>query len=178
MRSSGRVAVQSQAEPRFKKRMPCRVRVGDSQYGGLVLNVSRGGVFVQTSARAEPGAEVWLELQPEATRGVIEMGAQVVWQRVVDARFRSVATGGVGLKIRSAPEPFYTLLLQLSGAALPPAPEAPSPAPGPRYRVRVKQRTGSRTRSLSLNARCADAARRRALEQLGAGWVVLEVEPL
>jgi len=143
--------------------------VGDSQYRGLVLNLSRGGVFVQTSARAEPGAEVWLELQPDAGRSAIEMGTQVVWQRVVDARFRTVTTGGVGLRIRSAPEAFYALLLRLAEPGKPPA---------PRYRLRLKQRTGSRTRSLQLAADSADAACGRAIEQLGADWVVLEVEPL
>ncbi len=45
----------AQPEPRFKKRLPCRVRRGPSTYSGMVVDLSRTGLFVQTGAGAKPG---------------------------------------------------------------------------------------------------------------------------
>lgn len=172
------------ADLRFKKRMPCRVNVDGDSCGGLVLNISRGGVYVQTSARAEPGAEVWLELQSQLPHGSIQVGAQVVWKRVVDARLRGVASGGVGLKIRTAPESYYALLMALSRAGDPGRGAAPAPAriaaaaPEQSYRVRLKLKAGSRTRTLTIRAGSAHEAGRRALASAGPGWAVLESIPI
>jgi len=109
--------VQVRPDARIKKRLPCRVKVAGTSFGGMVLNVSRSGLFVQTTARVDPGTEMWLELNPSAERSAIELGAQVIWKRVVDARLRGVVSGGVGLKIHSAPESYYTLLMRLAAVA-------------------------------------------------------------
>jgi Tfp pilus assembly protein PilZ len=172
--------VQVRADTRISKRMPCRVKAADSIFGGMVLNVSRGGLFVQTTARVDPGTELWLELNASAERETIELGTQVVWKRVVPVSLRGVTTGGVGLKIQTAPESYYAFLMQLmAGAAASrdragERPEGPAGAEMPRFRVRLKQAQGSRSRTLTLVCRSEDEARRSALEQVGPGWVVLE----
>jgi len=196
--------VQVRPDARINKRLPCRVKVAGTSFGGMVLNVSRSGLFVQTTARVDPGAEMWLELNPSAQRDVIELGAQVIWKRVVDARLRGVASGGVGLKIHSAPESYYTFLMRLMAVApqtksaeTAEASEtdktdktdetgnscreterevvAAADAAEPQsFRVRLKQEQGSRSRTLTLSCSSEAEARDRALEQVGPGWVVLE----
>lgn len=63
---------------------------------------------------------------------------------------------------------------QLAGEL--PAPEEP-PALR-RFAVRVKQDTGPRSRRVMIAGSGAEDARARALEEVGAGWSVLEVEPV
>lgn len=168
--------MQARGETRISKRMPCRVRVADSTSGGMVLNVSRGGLFVQTTARVEPGAEMWLEINADAEREAIELGAQVVWKRVVPVSLRGVTAGGVGLKIQTAPESYYAFLMQLMAgvAAAGERPEGPDAGALPRFRVRLKQARGSRSRTLTIACRSEDEARRSALERVGPGWLILE----
>ncbi len=49
--------LEAQRESRFRKRMPCRLMQGPHRFAGLVLNVSRSGLFVQTSASPKIGAD-------------------------------------------------------------------------------------------------------------------------
>lgn len=184
------------AEPRFKKRVPCQLTVEGSAYSGMVLNVSRGGLFVQTSAHALPGEAVRVALQPPAGGDRIEVGARVVWKRVVAAQLRSVTQGGVGLRIHDAPETYYSFLVNVSGhrppravpaaapkpprraAASRPAPAAEPAPPAGRFRVRAKQRGAPRSRTVLLDCATEEEAREGALSTLGDKWIVLEVTRL
>ena len=162
-----------QAEPRFRKRLPCRFDPGTSASSALVLNVSRGGLFVQTSAQVRPGDRVRIELSPEARTRSIPIGAQVVWKRIVAPHLRSVASCGVGVRIQDAPVAYYEFVLGLGSEVAAQAPERSVPE----FRVRVKQRVGPRSRSLVVRGADAAEACRRALAVSGTDWVVLEVEP-
>ncbi len=173
-----------QAEPRFNKRMPCRLRVGPSAYGGMVLNVSRNGFFVQTNAQTRRGEEVWIDLAASG-RDRIPIAGRVVWRRVVAAPLRSVTQGGVGVRIKNAPESWYRFLEGVAREAERTAPRsaapassasaAPAPEPfGSAWRVRLKLEAGSRSRTLVVHGASEAEAKRRALAQAGDGWVVLE----
>jgi hypothetical protein len=98
------------AETRFRKRVPCRVWVGESSYSGVVLNLSRQGMFVQTCAGMKAGDSIDLRL-----RGEIDVQAQVVWRRRVPPVLRNSAEGGVGLQIIGAPEGYFHLLAEAAG---------------------------------------------------------------
>jgi Tfp pilus assembly protein PilZ len=162
-----------QAEPRFRKRLPCRLDQGTSASSALVLNVSRGGLSVQTSAQVRPGDRVRIELNPEAGTRPIPIGGQVVWKRVVAPHLRSVAPCGVGVRIQDAPAAYYEFVLGLGSGATAQAPERSVSE----FRVRVKQRVGPRSRSLVVRGADTAEACRRALAASGTDWVVLEVEP-
>lgn len=174
-------------QQRIAKRMPCAVRVDGRRYAGVVLNVSQGGLFIQTNASPERGEAVDVELNaPEAQRSIPLQGT-VVWRRVVPHQLRSMARGGMGVQIHRADESFYVLLARWMRTSLPaslPAPSAPAaPEPGqaaapdlPSWRVRVRAMTGPRTRTLTLEARSREAAREAALRHTGEGWRVLGVE--
>ncbi len=177
------------SEPRYRKRVPCQLVIGDGRHPGMVLNVSRGGLFVQTSARARPGDRVRIALNASSQRNAIGLEARVVWKRVSPPQLQSFTQGGVGLEIQLASEPYYDFL---AGVATP-AGEEPraskiyenpetvaetQPAPrSSRFRVRVGQRGGPRSRTLVVEGGTEDDARRRALASTGAGWTILEIEP-
>ncbi len=176
-------------EPRYRKRVPCQLLVGDESHPGMVLNVSRRGLFVQTSARARPGDRVRIALNASAQRGAIGLEARVVWKRVSPPQLQSFTQGGVGLEIQLASEAYYDFLAGVATPAgevprapkgrMDPAAAETKPAPPPsRFRVRVSQRGGPRSRTLVVEGGSEDDARRRALASIGTGWTVLEIEKL
>lgn len=102
------------AEPRFKKRIPCRLEQSRSTSSGMVLDVSRRGLFVQTVVSARPGDAVEVVLSGSEQRPDIVLNARVVWQRKVPVQLRSAMQSGVGLQIRYATEAYYALLAEVA----------------------------------------------------------------
>jgi Tfp pilus assembly protein PilZ len=179
--------VEAKVEPRFRKRLPCRVRAGGSSYAGMVLNLSRGGLFVQTGAGVPPGAGVVVDLDLANHPETVPIGGRVVWRRVVASHLRTVSRGGIGVRIESAPEPYYRLLMAVTGEApgaapsagherVGPAVEAPLGTPKKGFRVRVKKEGAPRSRTMLLHCGSEEEARARALSRVGEGWVILELE--
>ena len=189
-----------QIEPRLSKRMTCAVNVGAQRFFGVVLNVSQGGLFVQTAAEVQRGSSVDLELKP-AGGEAIPLSGEVVWRRVVPAQLRGSAQGGMGVRILRADESYYTSLADwmrisfegerrpagsaaASAAADPPpspaaaAPRPPPPEPVVTYRVRVRAARGPRTRSVCVEAASVEIARAEAARYAGEGWQVIEIEAL
>ena len=177
-------------QPRIAKRVPCAVHVGQRRYSGVVLNVSQGGLFVQTSADASQGAKVDLELSIPERRDLVPLCASVVWKRVVPHQLRSLAQGGFGVQITQAGETYYQLLAAWMRVEVP-ASSAPAPSGGapreaaPRvrpaiqtstYRLRVRQTSGPRSKTLSIEAASAEEAGAEALRLTGAGWQVIDIE--
>ncbi len=107
------MTVRPQSETRYRTRVPCRVQVGESSHFGVVLNLSRMGLFVQTSASVSAGDPVELTFEGEAP-----LRAEVVWQRRVPPALRTVAHGGAGLRIIGAPEEYYWLLAKAASVRL------------------------------------------------------------
>jgi Tfp pilus assembly protein PilZ len=179
--------VHTQTDPLFRKRLPCRLRVAGGSHSGMVLNLSRCGLFVQTSAGPPPGAQVAIDLDVTSHTNTLPIGARVVWRRVVAPHLRSLTQGGIGVRIDSAPEAYYSFLAELAGEAPAgrssrgpeasgPPPESRPEAPKTEFRVRVKQSEGPRSRTLTLRCESVQEARERALTVTGSGWVVLEAE--
>lgn len=94
--------------------MPCRLMRNQSVFSGMVVDVSRTGLFVQTSAAARVGDEVEIKLMRRGSDDEIVLNTRVVWQRKVPHQLRSAVEGGLGLRIRYAPEPYYVLLAEAS----------------------------------------------------------------
>lgn len=155
---------------RKKRRMPCHLHVGQTEYNGLVLDLSETGLFIQTGAKAKPGQEVSLVLA-NAQGERIPLRGEVVRRKAVPVRLLSLAGGGLGVRILAAPESYRRFLAELG--LVEPLPVRP---PGLRFRVRVKQVSGPRTKRMDLEAQDADEAARVALEALGDEWKVLDVE--
>ncbi len=107
------------AEPRFAKRIHCKLQRSRSTFSGLVLDVSRRGLFVKTGAVAKAGDEIEVLLNRREPEAAIVLSTQVVWQRKVPPQLRSAAKGGLGLQIRYAPEPYYVLLAEAAQGSEP-----------------------------------------------------------
>jgi hypothetical protein len=189
---------------RKKRQMPCTLAVDGHHHGGLILDVSPGGLYIQSSAKIKPGDQLGLYMTIPGVRGRVLLQVEVVRKVVVPQRLLKVAHGGVGVRIINAPEAYYQFMDALgittephggkfakgpttptdssdpaldSAADAEPEPErAPEPPPQPRFRVRIKQAQGPRSRVVEIAADSEDAAQRDVLHSLGAGWIVLGVE--
>ncbi len=188
---------------RVKKRVSCALTSGGRRYTGVVLDVSPQGVFVQTSAKLNPGAIVDLEMGIGANQSV-QMQARVARSKLVPPELRSIAKGGLGLHIDLPPPEFYEFFANLTRTDLPggeaqkaktpaePAPQAkkkkatrkrklpPRMAPPEarlRYQVRLSQVGGSRTRSVTVECSTVSDAGRLAIRAVGSDWKVLKVDP-
>lgn len=162
-------------EERRKQRLTCELVIDGRPHAGIVLDVSRRGLFVQTGATPAPGDRLRLRL-PAPDGGWDELEARVVRKRVVPRRLAAVASGGVGLRLNGDDEVWRRILAgeRRVGRVRPASrPERPSTRS---FRIRVKQSAGPRSRVVSISAADEQQATARALEQLGAGWTVLEVD--
>jgi hypothetical protein len=91
--------------------MTCRVHADGRQHNGIVLDVSGSGLFIQTSAKLSPGARVDIDLSlPDDTA---RMQVEVVRRKQVPAQLLTVAQGGIGVRILTAPEGYYRFLHDL-----------------------------------------------------------------
>ena len=188
--------------PRSKMRIACTLHLEESRHSGMVLDVSAGGLFVQTNASPAPGTPLRLELRVPGLAQPIEMQAKVARKRMVPPRLRALLKGGIGIQLENPPEEFYAMVakLQAPEAASPSASEAKSPpesAPKtsdkaaaeqaqkqrpakPKltsYRVRLSQVGGSGSRTLVIRASSEDEASRRAILDVGDSWKVDSCEP-
>jgi Tfp pilus assembly protein PilZ len=177
-------AMQLQRQQRIAKRLPCSIRVSKRRYSGLVLNLSQGGVYVQTNAEAGRGSSVVLELQVPDEGPAIALEGTVAWRKVVPGQLRQLTGGGFGLRIQNADERYYQALARwlpcepdAAGAEGSPEPVTDGPA-RLTWRVRVRARGGPRSRLVTVEAATVEAAHSEALRHTGEGWRVIEVEAL
>jgi len=188
---------------RKRRQMPCTLTLDGRNHGGLILDVSPGGLFIQSSAKIKPGDQIELQTTLPGVEGRVRMQVEVVRKVIVPAHLLKVARGGVGVRIINAPEGYYQFMDALgvtadagtskieqlenrraqSGLAPPVAEAEPEPeveekppAAQPKFRVRIKQSQGPRSRTVSVEADSEEDARRQALHAAGAGWVVLGVD--
>ena len=188
---------------RKRRQMPCILSLDGRNHGGLILDVSPGGLYIQSSAKMKPGDQIEMQMTIPGIEGRHQLQVEIVRKVVVPARLVKIARGGVGVRIINAPEAYYQFMDVLgvtadsgtskieqlenrrarSAAASVVAEveteleaEAEPPAPKPQFRVRIKQSQGPRSRVVSVEADSEDDARRQALHAAGAGWIVLGVE--
>jgi Tfp pilus assembly protein PilZ len=168
----------TQVHPRIAKRMPCSVGRGEQRHKGLVLNVSQGGLFVQTNAALPAGERIALSLTPPGGGSAIPVQARVVWKRVVPHELRTSAQGGLGLRIEQADESFFQHLAEWMRVELGVCSDARLAGPGerPDYYVRVLADGTRRSRRMGIMAQASEAAEKAALAAAGEGWRVLEVK--
>jgi len=97
---------------RERQRITCELNVAGKRHVGIVTDLSASGIFVQTSATPPIGSDLRLTI-PDACGVQVELIATV---RRLTKPHRSVASierGGLGLRVDSAPEPYYQFLVSL-----------------------------------------------------------------
>lgn len=84
------------ALPRIETRVPVTVTSGDRELEGMLLNLSRGGAFVETDAPLVCADEVGLRFRLPDSTVVLAPSAEVIWCRKHYASRRSA--DGAGLR--------------------------------------------------------------------------------
>lgn len=160
---------------RKKRRISCELQVDGKAYPGIVMDFSAAGLFVQTRARPRPDTPVTVTLRPEGGAHEIHLNAAVARARVVPTGLQAAMPGGVGLLLEDPPPELLELFADTAGANE----EMSDAAAAVRtFRVRVKQLQGPGARVITVRCESAQAARARALKQVGRGWKVAEVKEL
>jgi hypothetical protein len=175
--------VERRRHARIRRRLGCRIRLGERRASAIVLDFSLGGLFVQCQASLRPGEDVEVEIEPPS-EATVRLETVVARRRQVPAQLLSVARGGLGLSIPDPPDGWVRLVeasIAGAGAAGPapgsaPRPDAPRPADEPAWSVRVQQRGSPRTRALRAHAPDPEEARRRVEARLGDDWHVIHVD--
>ena len=171
-RSSG---IDKRRHRRHPRRIPCHLFVDQREFSALVLDLSQSGLFIQTHARPKIGQRLQLRLSD--THAPYELIVEVVRAKQVPPSLLTLAKGGIGVRIVSAPEEYDRLLATL-GIGDNAEPFELEPASGQRFRVFAAQSGGSRSRRVEVTAPDPDGARAIALEELGSDWKVIRVEAL
>lgn len=170
-------------EPRFKKRVPCELRVAGGRHPGIVLNLSRSGLFVQTALGATRGDTIRVDLNSGAL-DTVGIEGLVVWKKKIPPQMRGVQHGGFGVQIRSAGPAYFDLLEEVAAPSealvrddirvVTPEEEIQS-----RFRARVRQYGKSRSKVIVVACDTVAQARARVLKDAGIGdWELLEIEEL
>jgi hypothetical protein len=101
--------MEKRAAVRRKKRMTCELRFDGRKAGGIVIDVSETGIFVQTAAKPSIGSVIDVRLSPGAGQADFDLRARVVRIRRTDPRLARIQGSGIGLQVLDAPPEFYDL---------------------------------------------------------------------
>jgi PilZ domain len=183
-------------EKRVRRRIPCDLWVEGRHHHAVVLNLASRGLFVQTRAKPSPGTAVEVRMRTSARAEPIVLSACVARLFLVPSELAVAAGGGVGLRIRSAPNTYFSLLADAAPRGWFPLskalrrdttaePESPmeqsrtataSDRQARRFRVRVCETDGSRPFTLLIVCSSEAEASEEVLAELGAGWKVVELK--
>ena len=148
-------------------------------YAGIVRDHSASGIFVQTRVRLEPNSLVEVVFRAEPSGEEIRVEAGVARKRVAPSGLQTSVPGGVGLELLDPPPELWALLDANLGAGEDASAESkPAAALARTFRVRVMERERPNSRVITVRCESAQAARARALRQVGRGWKVTGVQEL
>jgi hypothetical protein len=102
---------------RKRRQMPCTLTLDGRNHGGLILDLSPGGLYIQSSAKIKPGDQIEIQMTIPGVDGRHQLQVEVVRKVVVPARLLKVARGGVGVRIINAPEAYYQFMDDLGVTA-------------------------------------------------------------
>jgi hypothetical protein len=98
------------ANPRTKCRIPCEIQSSSDRAGGTVLDVSEGGLSVQTTIEAQEGDVLLLHLRVPGEQERLELESFVWCTRSVRGRSTGKRSSILGLMLSKAPEAYFNLL--------------------------------------------------------------------
>ncbi len=95
---------------RKRRQMPCTLMLDGRHHGGLILDVSPGGLYIQSSAKIKPGDQLEIQMTIPGVDDRLQLQVEVVRKVIVPARLLKIAHGGVGVRIINAPEAYYQFM--------------------------------------------------------------------
>jgi hypothetical protein len=91
---------------RVKRRFACEFLAEGKRYRGIIVELSRGGLFVQTDATTAPGSEIELHVAAAGAVPDLLIRGVVVRRRMVPAPLASAMRRGIALEILEAPREY------------------------------------------------------------------------
>jgi hypothetical protein len=182
--------MERRSQKRVQLRIPVELRVNGRTLSATLLDLSEGGLSVRLAEEElEQGTPT--EVMLATPKGELLTVESLVWHsRRLRPRQNETVAWVLGLVVAN-PSDAYLKLVGRQGSkgvrprtsTAPPAPEPPAPTPrtaaqarvGPVWRVRLRLSGSPRSRTLLVESKNTQDAAARALEEAGAGWIVLEV---
>ena len=175
-----RANVEKRRLQRSKQRLVCEIVVEGKSFPGIVRDLSRSGLFVQTRAKPETNSVVEVVFAAgDASQPEIRLEAGVARQRDVQSGLQHSVPAGVGLEVLDPPETFFELVEAQSHAVETPSAQADGAAAVLRtFRVRLTQTGKPGSRIETIRCENAAGARARALSRAGRGWKITELQEI
>lgn len=173
--------MEKRRQQRSKRRLTCEVVVDGKSHAGIVRDHSPAGIFVQTRVHPPTHSVVEVVFRGEGEGEEIRVEAGVARERIGPGRLQASVPGGLGLELLDPPAELHELLassLAASHEESGPAEDGEASLVTRTFRVRVKERERSTSRVITVRCESAQAARARALRQVGPGWKVADVQEL
>lgn len=164
-------------EARIRQRLQCKLLIEGREHSGIVLDLSKHGLFVQTKAKAAPGtpARVELSLPGAGTQFFVE--ASVVRLNRVPAALAPAWTAGLGLALTRPPPSFLQLVESFARSKAGTTESRAEPARATQsFCVRAALIRGGRTRTVLVRCQSEPEASELALAELGNEWKIVSVE--
>ena len=114
--------MEKRKKPRQPRRLSCELWIAGKRHSGFVRDVSEGGLYVQTRARATAGSEVEIVFAAEGARPELRVIARVARLDRISAHFAaSRGAGGLGLEVLRPPRSLAPLLAEAGFTTAAPA---------------------------------------------------------
>ena len=91
---------------RVKRRFACEFLAAGQRYRGIVVELSKRGLFVQTDATTSPGSEIELHLAGAGAVPELRLRGVVVRRRMVPAPLATAVRRGIAVEILEAPREY------------------------------------------------------------------------
>ena len=165
-------------ENRLRQRISCKLSIEGRDHSGIVTDVSRHGLFVQTKAKAAPGTPTRIQLSVPGRADPLVVEGHVARFNRVPPALAAVWTSGLGFSVTRPPAAWLELVASLGGVSGS-AGESRRAEPagvGQSFCVRAALIQGTRTRTVLVRCASESEARELALAELGDEWKILSVK--
>ena len=98
MASSPKTRADKRRWPRHARRIACEIWIRGVRYTGIVKDVSSGGLFVQTRAKATLGTELTVVIPPSGGRTEIRLTGRVARTDRMRAHLATQSAAGLGIQ--------------------------------------------------------------------------------
>ncbi|MBW2271956.1 MAG: PilZ domain-containing protein [Deltaproteobacteria bacterium] len=99
---------------RYRSRLSCSFRDGDTTYQAFATDLSAGGLFLQTRAAIKPGTKLVINIERDSDPPLVLTGT-VARMRKSHRSAVAVTQPGFGFELESAPEAYFTLVMDVAG---------------------------------------------------------------
>lgn len=171
---------------RLPRRLTCEIAWPGLRTSGIVRNISDRGVFVETLADPKPNSVVKVVFTASGDRPNICVEAGVARKRLAPRHLQASVPSGIGLEILPPRAEYERWLAQPNCLPLGRAVEVEVAGPFrthhehamTAYRFQMTRRAGSSPQFLTIHCETEAGARTQALTRAGAGWRIVDVQPL